>query len=111
MKGEIYMKIRLLKLSLIGFSVLTVQHIQAAAIQSAPTTATTTLVANKQPSPIEKALEQLKRDESKPNALNNDKLKVKAFASSQKEPTQHFFAEQNQHFSRLLQNIFQSQGS
>lgn len=107
------MKTRLFQLLFIGLSFTALQNIQAAVIKSTPAAATTSSAINavKQPSPIEKALEQLKRDESKQHAANNDKLKVRAFTSNQKEPAQHFLAEQNQQFSRLLQNIFQIQGS
>lgn len=106
------MKTRLFQLLLISLSFTALHNTQAAVIKSTPAaTSNSTLSAAKQPSPIEKALEQLKRDESKQHAANNDKLKVRAFTSNQKEPTQHFLAEQNQQFSRLLQNIFQIQGS
>lgn len=108
MKG-ISMGTQLFKLLFIGLSLFAFQHVQAASIKS--TTPAVTLNTNKQPSPIEKALEQLKRDESKTPSVTQDKLKVKAFSSSQKESTQHFLAEQNQQFSRLLQSIFPSQGS
>lgn len=106
------MKTRLFQLLFIGLSFTALQNIQAAVIKSTPAATTSSAInAVKQPSPIEKALEQLKRDESKQHAANNDKLKVRAFTSNQKEPAQHFLAEQNQQFSRLLQNIFQIQGS
>lgn len=111
MKGEISMKTRLFQLLLITFSFSALQNIHAAAIKSAPAVSNNTLSAAKQPSPIEKALEQLKRGDSKQHAASNDKLKVRAFTSNQKEPTQHFLAEQNQQFNRLLQNIFTIQGS
>ncbi|EPF80613.1 hypothetical protein [Acinetobacter rudis] len=100
---------QLFKLLFIGLNLFALQHVHAANIKS--TTPAITLNSNKQPSPIEKALEQLKRDEGKMPSVTNDKLKVKAFTSSQKEPTQHFLAEQNQQFSRLLQSFFPSQGS
>ncbi len=108
MKG-ISMGTQFFKLLFIGLNLFALQHLQAASIKS--TAPVVTLNAGKQPSPIEKALEQLKRDENKASSVTNDKLKVKAFTSTQKEPAQHFLAEQNQQFSKLLQSIFPSQGS
>ena len=105
------MKTQLFRFLLIGLGAAVFQNVQAASIKSTPPTTTPALTTAKQPSPIEKALEQLKRDDNKQHSVNSDKLKVRAFTATQKEPTQHFLAEQNQQFSRILQNIFQIQGS
>lgn len=64
----------------------------------------------KQKTPIEKALTQQKLDRSENKLLvNNEPIKVLTSISA--APTQNFFAEQNQRFSRLMQTIFPQQPS
>lgn len=56
-------------------------------------------------SPIEKALSQQKRDRYDSNTvIDNDQIKV--MTTIQIAPTQNFFAEQHQRFSRFVQSIF-----
>ncbi|NHC03758.1 DUF4179 domain-containing protein [Acinetobacter sp. 187] len=56
-------------------------------------------------SPIEKALSQQKRDRHDSNTvIDNDQIKV--MTTIQIAPTQNFFAEQHQRFSRFVQSIF-----
>lgn len=60
---------------------------------------------NKPLSPIEKALSQQKRERiDNKFSLDNDPIKV--MTTIQVAPTQNFFAEQHQRFSRFLQTFF-----
>lgn len=61
------------------------------------------VVSDKQ-SPIEKALNQQKRGESK---LLSDKDQIKVLTSIKTTASQNFLAEQHQKFSRFVQAIFQ----
>lgn len=61
-------------------------------------------------SPIEKALSQQKRDRNESKSMiDNDQIKV--MTTIQVAPTQNFFAEQHQRFSRFVQSIFPQHNS
>lgn len=77
----------------------TVQSGHSAAI-SKPANGKVTMPADKK-SPIEKALNQQKNE----NKLQSDD-NLKVLTSIKAEPTQNFFASQNQSFTRFIQSLF-----
>ena len=101
------------------FSLCTIMMVQAGQAAALPKPIKNTTSAlqvdktnkmNKPLSPIEKALSQQKRErtDSKFN-LDNDQIKV--MTTIQAAPTQNFFAEQHQRFSRFVQSFFPQHNS
>ena len=82
---------------------------QAAVIKDTQKAVHSTVVNDKQ-SPIEKALNQQKRARGD-NTLISDNDQLKVLTSIKTAPTQNFFAEQHQRFSRFVQALFQPHSS
>lgn len=86
------------------------QATQAAALQQPSKLSPTSLTLDKYQSPIEKALSQQKRDRIE-NKSSTDNPQIKVLTTISVAPTQNFFAEQHQRFSRFVQNIFPQHSS
>lgn len=80
---------------------------QAAALQDSKKVNSTHSSVEKV-SPMTKALNQQKKSATDATNLSND---VKIFTSIQAAPSQNFFAEQHQRFSRFVQSIFPAHNS
>ncbi len=103
------MNLQMIKLFTLSLTLgLGMQVTQAAAITKSQATVAPSQVMTEKLSPIEKALNQQKREGNK--VLSNpDDLKV--FTSLKSTASQNFLAEQHQRFSRLVQAIFQPHSS
>ncbi|MFW1754032.1 hypothetical protein [Acinetobacter wanghuae] len=82
------------------FMMLTTQLGHAVVVKSDVSKAPMSLISERT-SPIEKAIKQQKTEK---NMRMDDNLKV--LTSLKVAPSQNFFAQQNQRFSRFLQTIF-----
>ena len=111
------MKFSFLKATSLGFAlVLSTQIGHSAALKKTDTPIQASVGIEKADklikplSPIEKALSQQKRERYDSKAvLDNDQIKV--MTTIQIAPTQNFFAEQHQRFSRFVQSIFSQHNS
>lgn len=86
------------------------QVTHSAAIQDTNKTITSKVMAERQ-SPIEKALNQQRQPKSNSQKLISEIDEIKVLASLKSAPTQSFFAEQHQRFSRFVQAVFQPHSS
>lgn len=86
------------------------QGTQAAALQQSSKPMQTPIAIEKNLSPIEKALNQQKRDRIE-NKKSQDNPQIKVLTTISVAPTQTFLAEQHQRFSRFVQNIFPQHSS
>lgn len=82
----------------------------SAALQKMTKPTQAPMLMEKSLSPIEKALSQQKRDRIENKVIvDNDQIKV--MTALKIAPTQNFFAEQHQRFSRFVQAIFPQHNS
>ncbi len=100
--GMKYPYLKLLGIS-IGLTIMA-QTGHSAVIKDTTRPIQSMIVVSDKQSPIEKALNQQKRGESK---LISDKDQIKVLTSLKTTPSQNFLAEQHQKFSRFVQAIFQ----
>ena len=81
-----------------------------AAIKDTHRAITSSVVIERQ-SPIEKALLQQKQQKRSEQKLITESDELKVLSSLKSAPTQNFFADQHQRFSRFVQAIFPQQSS
>ena len=105
------MKTQLHKIAALSLCLgLTAQIGHAAAIKDSNKAITSSVMAERQ-SPIEKALNQQKQQKRGDHKLITETDELKVLTSLKSAPTQNFFAEQHQRFSRFVQALFQPHSS
>ena len=105
------MKVQLHKIAAISLCLgLGSQITHSAVIKDTNKTITSNVMVERQ-SPIEKALNQQKQQKLGNPKLITETDQLKVLTSLKSAPTQNFFAEQHQRFSRFVQAIFQPHSS